>query len=128
MRELFEIFGLFYFEDFSDVCNETGSYLFILLIILSITILFNLSYYLILDSSVYNRTQYYYLLIFISSILVFFISYNFLYLQISSQSLVFPRIGFLSVSFLSSIYSYLFYFLESIFIKNFSKNSYRIPF
>jgi hypothetical protein len=128
MRELFEIFGLFYFEDFSDVCNETGSYLFILLIILSITILFNLSYYLILDSSVFNRTQYYYLLIFISSILVFFISYNFLYLQISSQNLVFPRIGFLSVSIISSFYSYLFYFLESIFIKNFSKNSYRIPF
>ena len=128
MRELFEIFGLFYFEDFSDVCNETGSYLFVVLIILSITTLFNISYYLILDSSIFNRTQYYYSLLFISSILVFFISYNFLYIQISSQSLVFPRIGFLSVSFLSSIYSYLFYFLESIFFKNFSKNSYRIPF
>jgi len=128
MRELFELFGLFYFEDFSDVCNETGSYLFLILIVLSITILFNISYYLILDSSIFNRTQYYYFLLFISSILVFFISYNFLYLQISSQSLVFPRIGFLSVSFLSSIYSYLFYFLESIFFKNFSKNSYRIPF
>ena len=128
MRELFEHFGLFYFEDFSDVCNETGSYLFVVLIILSITTLFNISYYLILDSSIFNRTQYYYFLLFISSILVFFISYNFLYIQISSQSLVFPRIGFLSVSFLSSIYSYLFYFLESIFFKNFSKNSYRIPF
>ena len=128
MRELFELFGLFYFEDFSDVCNETGSYLFVVLIILSITTLFNISYYLILDSSIFNRTQYYYSLLFISSILVFFISYNFLYIQISSQSLVFPRIGFLSVSFLSSIYSYLFYFLESIFFKNFSKNSYRIPF
>jgi hypothetical protein len=128
MRELFELFGLFYFEDFSDVCNETGSYLFLVLIILSITILFNISYYLILDSSIFNRTQYYYFLLFISSILVFFISYNFLYIQISSQSLVFPRIGFLTVSFLSSIYSYLFYFLESIFFKNFSKNSYRIPF
>jgi hypothetical protein len=128
MRELFELFGLFYFEDFSDVCNETGSYLFLILIVLSITILFNISYYLILDSSIFNRTQYYYFLLFISSILVFFISYNFLYIQISSQSLVFPRIGFLSVSFLSSIYSYLFYFLESIFFKNFSKNSYRIPF
>jgi hypothetical protein len=128
MRELFELFGLFYFEDFSDVCNETGSYLFLILIVLSITIFFNISYYLILDSSIFNRTQYYYFLLFISSILVFFISYNFLYIQISSQSLVFPRIGFLSVSFLSSIYSYLFYFLESIFFKNFSKNSYRIPF
>ena len=128
MREIFELFGLFYFEDFSDVCNETGSYLFVVLIILSITTLFNISYYLILDSSIFNRTQYYYSLLFISSILVFFISYNFLYIQISSQSLVFPRIGFLSVSFLSSIYSYLFYFLESIFFKNFSKNSYRIPF
>lgn len=128
MRELFELFGLFYFEDFSDVCNETGSYLFLILIVLSITILFNISYYLILDSSIFNRTQYYYFLLFISSILVFFISYNFLYIQISSQSLIFPRIGFLSVSFLSSIYSYLFYFLESIFFKNFSKNSYRIPF
>lgn len=128
MRELFELFGLFYFEDFSDVCNETGSYLFVVLIILSITTLFNISYYLILDSSIFNRTQYYYFLLFNSSILVFFISYNFLYIQISSQSLVFPRIGFLSVSFLSSIYSYLFYFLESIFFKNFSKNSYRIPF
>ncbi len=128
MRELFELFGLFYFEDFSDVCNETGSYLFLILIVISITILFNISYYLILDSSIFNRTQYYYFLLFISSILVFFISYNFLYIQISSQSLVFPRIGFLSVSFLSSIYSYLFYFLESIFFKNFSKNSYRIPF
>jgi hypothetical protein len=128
MRELFELFGLFYFEDFSDVCNETGSYLFLILIVLSITFFFNISYYLILDSSIFNRNQYYYFLLFISSILVFFISYNFLYIQISSQSLVFPRIGFLSVSFLSSIYSYLFYFLESIFFKNFSKNSYRIPF
>jgi hypothetical protein len=128
MRELFELFGLFYFEDFSDVCNETGSYLFLILIVLSTTTLFNISYYLILDSSIFNRTQYYYFLLFISSILVFFISYNFLYIQISSQSLVFPRIGFLSVSFLSSIYSYLFYFLESILFKNFSKNSYRIPF
>jgi hypothetical protein len=128
MREIFELFGLFYFEDFSDVCNETGSYLFVVLIILSITTLLNISYYLILDSSIFNRTHYYYSLLFISSILVFFISYNFLYIQISSQNLVFPRIGFLSVSFLSSIYSYLFCFLESIFFKNFSKNSYRIPF
>ena len=128
MREIFEFFGLFYFEDFSDVCNETGSYLFVVLIILSITTLLNISYYLILDSSIFNRTHYYYSLLFISSILVFFIIYNFLYIQISSQNLVFPRIGFLSVSFLSSIYSYLFCFLESIFFKNFSKNSYRIPF
>jgi hypothetical protein len=128
MREFFEIFGLFYFEDFSDVCNETGSYLFILLIILSTTSLFNLTYYLILDSSIYNRTQYYYFLIFISSILVFFVCYNFLYIQIARESLVFPRIGFLTVSFISSVYSYFFYFIESIFIKNFSKNSYRIPF
>lgn len=128
MRELFELFGVFYFEDFSDVCNETGSYLFLLLLVIFVTGLFNFIYYFLLDSSIYNQNKFYYLLTGVCFLLIFFLSYHFLYFQISSQNLVFPRIGFLSMSFLNGIYSILFFILESILLKNFSKNSYRIPF
>jgi hypothetical protein len=128
MRELFELFGVFYFEDFSDVCNETGSYFFLIFLVIFMTGLLNFIYYFLIDSSIYNQNQYYYLLVGISSLLTFFISYQFLHFQISSQNLVFPRIGFLSLSSLSGIYSILFFILESILLKNFSKNSYRIPF
>ncbi len=128
MRELFELFGVFYFEDFSDVCNETGSYFFLLFLVIFVTGLFNFIYYFLLDSSIYNQNQYYFLLVGICFFMIFFISYQFLHFQISSQNLVFPRIGFLSMSFLSGIYSIIFFILESILLKNFSKNSYRIPF
>ena len=36
MRELFEFYGILHFEDFSDVCNDTGIYLILFFIILGI--------------------------------------------------------------------------------------------
>lgn len=128
MRELFELFGIFHFEDFSDTCNDTGIYIYILIFIISISFLFNLVYYIIIDSSIYNQNRFYFGWCLISSITCGLICFGFTQYRISIEGLQFDKTGYLSLAFISIIYSFLFYFLESLLLKTFSKNSYRTPF
>jgi hypothetical protein len=128
MRELFEFFGILHFEDFSDVCNDTGIYLILFFIILGISIFFNLIYYIIIDSSIYNQNKFYYSYLILCAIFTSLISYFFIQYRISSENYNISKLGFISLSIITFLYFSLFFLIESILIKNFSKNSYRTPF
>lgn len=128
MRFIFEVFGLFYFEDFSDICHESAIYFYLFFLIIFSSLILNSLYYLIVDSSVYNRIFYFALLvltnIFINSIISFFI----IYISIQKQGFVFGNLPFFTLSSISGFYAGFFVFLSSLFFKIFSKNTYRIPF
>lgn len=128
MRELFEFYGVMHFEDFSDVCNDTGVYYILVLIILGISILSNLLYYIIIDSSVYNQNKFYYIYLLFCTIITSIISYSVIQYRISLENFNFSRAGYITLSIITMIYFSFIFFIQSIFIKNFSKNSYRTPF
>jgi hypothetical protein len=128
MRELFEFYGLLHFEDFSDVCNDTGIYLILFFIILGISIFSNFLFYIIIDSSIYNQNKFYYTYLILLAIFTSIISYFFIQYRISLENFNFSKLGFISLSIITFFYFSLFFLIGSILLKNFSKNSYRTPF
>jgi hypothetical protein len=128
MRELFEFYGIMHFEDFSDVCNDTGVYYILIFIMISISILSNLFYYIIIDSSIYNQKKYYYSYLLFCATITSIISYSFIQYRISLENFNFSKVGYFSLSTITIIYFSVIFIIESILIKNFSKNSYRMPF
>jgi len=128
MREMFEFYGILHFEDFSDVCNDTGIYIILFFIILGISIFFNFLYYIIIDSSIYNQNKFYYSYLILCSIFTSVLSYFFIQYRISLENFNFSKTGFISLSIITLFYFLLLFLMESILIKNFSKNSYRTPF
>ena len=128
MRELFEFYGILHFEDFSDVCNDTGIYLILFFIILGISNFSNFLYYILIDSSIYNQNKYYYPYLLLCALFTSIISYFFIQYRISLENFNFSKLGFISLSIITFFYFSLLFLIESILIKNFSKNSYRIPF
>jgi hypothetical protein len=128
MRELFEFYGLLHFEDFSDVCNDTGIYLILFFIILGISIFSNFLFYIIIDSSIYNQNKFYYTYLILFAIFTSIISYFFIQYRISLENFNFSKLGFISLSIITFFYFSLFFLIGSILLKNFSKNSYRTPF
>lgn len=128
MKALFEIYGIFYFEDFSDVCSDTGVYFYLLFIILTSSLIFNFIYYFIIDSSIYNRISYYSVVLLINLLIVSIISYFLVKLTIQKEGFVFMNLPYLTISSISGFYGGATFFLGSLFFKLFSKNTYRIPF
>ena len=125
---MFEFYGILHFEDFSDVCNDTGIYIILFFIILGISIFFNFLYYIIIDSSIYNQNKFYYSYLILCSIFTSVLSYFFIQYRISLENFNFSKTGFISLSIITLFYFLLLFLMESILIKNFSKNSYRTPF
>jgi hypothetical protein len=128
MRELFEFYGLLHFEDFSDVCNDTGIYLILFFIILGFSTFSNFLFYIIIDSSIYNQNKFYYTYLILFAIFTSIISYFFIQYRISLENFNFSKLGFISLSIITFFYFSLFFLIGSILLKNFSKNSYRTPF
>jgi len=128
MRSFFEFFGIFYFEDFSDVCHESGIYFYLLFFIIFSSLILNFIYYFIIDSSIYNRFSYYSGIIIINIFVVLFISYFLIRINIQKEGFIFMNLPYFTLSLISGFYGGFVFFVGSIFFKLFSKNSYRIPF
>lgn len=128
MKLFFEFFGLLYFEDFSNVCHESGLYFYLTLVVIVTSISTNIIYYLIIDSSNLNKINYFFLVLISTFSLVNLFTFYLTRSVITNEGLVFSNLPYFSLSTITGFYGIFFQFISSLFIKNFSKNTYRIPF